>query len=79
MYKYSSENVLDSKVALIAGGGNEADVYPMLKDKRINTYLTGIAKLRESFQPSVDAQNSVKNCNVIFCLKLIIQLKNLHV
>ena len=64
LYQYGDTNIKDNKVALIAGGGNEADVYPLLKERGINTFLTGIANLRTYYQPSVNSHNSARDCKV---------------
>ncbi len=63
-YDYGKNEIKDGKVALVAGGGNEKDIYPYLKQKGINTYLTGITKYQEGFTPSVQAHNLAKECGV---------------
>lgn len=60
LYKYGEEEIRDGKVALIAGGGNTADVYPFLREMGINAYLTGIAAINEDFAPSVEAHEAAK-------------------
>ena len=64
LYPYGDNNISVHKVALVAGGGNDADVYPYLHERGINTFITGVASMRTGHQPSVDAHNSAKENGV---------------
>ena len=64
LYPYGESAIKDGKVALVAGGGNEAAVYPYLREHGINTFITGIASMRDSYPPSVEAHNSAKENGV---------------
>jgi len=64
LYPYGKHIINNHKIALIAGGGNEADVYPVLCDLGINTFLTGIGNMRNGYQPSIDAHNAAKKAGV---------------
>lgn len=64
LYPYGGEIIKDGKAALVAGGGNDAEVYPFLREQGINVYLTGIANRREYYQPSVEAHNAAKECGI---------------
>ena len=48
----------------MAGGGNEAAVYPFLRNKGINTFVTGIGRQVKNYQPSVDVHNAAKENGV---------------
>jgi len=60
LYPYGDEVIKESKVALVAGGGNDAETYPLLRDRGINTFLTGIMNMKTGHQPSIDGHNSAK-------------------
>ena len=60
LYPYGAETIKDNRVALVAGGGNDAAVYPGLRERGINTYLTGIMNMKTGYQPSIDGHNSAK-------------------
>jgi len=47
LWKYGSDDILDNRVALIAGGGNEIDIIQEVIDLGINTYITGITALND--------------------------------
>lgn len=64
LYQYGDSEIKDGKVALVAGGGNDSEIYPYLKEKGINTYLTGITRKVQSFPPSVEGHSSAKECGV---------------
>ncbi len=64
LYQYGESEIKDGKVALVAGGGNDKEIYPFLKNKGINTYLTGITRIQESYPPSVEAHNTAKKCAI---------------
>jgi len=63
LYSYGEDFIKNNTVALVAGGGNEAAVYPLLREKGINTFLTGIAR-QANYQPSIDAHNAAKENGV---------------
>jgi len=60
LYPYGDELIKDNKVALVAGGGNDAATYPFLRECGINTYMTGIMNMKTGYQPSIDGHNSAK-------------------
>ncbi|MEI6578243.1 MAG: Nif3-like dinuclear metal center hexameric protein [Eubacteriales bacterium] len=64
LYQYGDSEIKDSKVALVAGGGNDLGIYPILKEKDINTYLTGITRMFESYPPSIEGHNFAKECGI---------------
>ena len=91
LYPYGDEIIADNKVALIAGGGNDAAVYPFLRERGINTYLTGIAHVRNSYSPSVTAHNAARENGVnilagthystekFACIKILAYFANLGI
>ena len=60
LYPYGEAVIKESKIALVAGGGNNAEVYPYLRSQGINTFVTGVAKMTEDYPPSIEAHNSAK-------------------
>ncbi len=64
LYQYVDEKITDGRVGLVAGGGNDAGVYPFLMSLGINTYVTGIASKRTGYPPSVAAHESAEACGV---------------
>jgi putative NIF3 family GTP cyclohydrolase 1 type 2 len=59
-YPYGDPQIHNGRVALVAGGGNDADVYPLLAAKDINTFITGIASDRTGYPPSIQAHETAK-------------------
>lgn len=53
LFIYGDNIIKESKVAIIAGGGNISDILPELHDKGINTFITGVTRIEEKFEPSV--------------------------
>lgn len=64
LYGYADEDIFQNRVALIAGGGNEEEVYAMLKSKGINAYVTGITSARTGYEPLVRAHESARENKV---------------
>lgn len=42
LYPYGKDEILNGKVAIVAGGGNELDVIKEIAQEGINTFITGI-------------------------------------
>jgi putative NIF3 family GTP cyclohydrolase 1 type 2 len=53
LFRYGDNIIKESKIALIAGGGNISDILPQLHEKGINTFITGVTRIEEKFEPSV--------------------------
>lgn len=53
LYQYGDNVIKNSKIALIAGGGNIPDILPLLHEKGINTFITGVTCIKKEFGPSV--------------------------
>lgn len=53
LFRYGDNLIKESKIALIAGGGNISDILPELHEKGINTFITGVTRIEEKFEPSV--------------------------
>lgn len=52
LFRYGESTINGSKAALIAGGGNIASILPELHEKGINTFVTGVTRIEEKFEPS---------------------------
>jgi len=66
LYQYGgkgNKNIKGHRIALVAGGGNDAEIYPFLQSLKINAYVTGIARL-SSASYTIEAHESAKECNV---------------
>lgn len=47
LYQYSSDEIQNNKVAVVAGGGNEVDELTEAANSGINTFLTGVTILND--------------------------------
>jgi putative NIF3 family GTP cyclohydrolase 1 type 2 len=64
LWNYGSNEIKDQKVALIAGGGNEAESNQKIIDIGINTFVTGITLLNDYSKKAHDVAKS-GNLNII--------------
>ncbi|MFX1262175.1 MAG: Nif3-like dinuclear metal center hexameric protein [Promethearchaeota archaeon] len=53
VWRYGSEEIKDSQVALVAGGGGEPDIASEIAEAGLNLYVTGITRMVESYEPSI--------------------------
>lgn len=53
LYKYGDSEIKNSRIAVIAGGGNILSILPGLYEKGINTFVTGVTCIEKRFEPSV--------------------------
>lgn len=60
LYPYGESHIKENKVALVAGGGNNAEIYPYLREYGINTFVTGVARMTDDYPPSAAAHESAK-------------------
>lgn len=60
LWQYGEDEIKNKKVALVAGGGNEPYILEDLAKMGINTYITGVTKKTETYQPSIDFHNFAK-------------------
>ncbi|TAK96046.1 hypothetical protein EPO05_02725 [Patescibacteria group bacterium] len=51
---YGDSTIKDGRVAVVAGGGNMPEIITELHSLGINTYVTGVTRQVEAYQPSVD-------------------------
>ncbi|MDP4145480.1 MAG: Nif3-like dinuclear metal center hexameric protein [Bacillota bacterium] len=91
LFRYGDNKIKQSKVALIAGGGNIPGILLELHVKGINTFLTGVTRIEEKFEPSVEFHKIAKKLeiNVIggthystekyACIEVVKYLKNLGI
>ncbi|MFX1369652.1 MAG: Nif3-like dinuclear metal center hexameric protein [Promethearchaeota archaeon] len=52
VWNYGSEVIRDSRVAVVGGGGGEPDIASSIADLELNTYVTGVTKIFETYEPS---------------------------
>jgi putative NIF3 family GTP cyclohydrolase 1 type 2 len=52
VWKYGSEVITDSQVAVVGGGGCEPEIASCIADRGLNTYVTGITAILETYPPS---------------------------
>jgi putative NIF3 family GTP cyclohydrolase 1 type 2 len=53
VWRYGSEEIKDSQVAIVAGGGSEPDIARDIAEAGLNVYVTGVTRLVESYEPSI--------------------------
>jgi len=64
LYPYGEDAINGGRVALVAGGGNDASVYPYLREIGITAYITGVANMRTGYPPSVEAHRAAERYGV---------------
>jgi len=64
LYPYGESKILNSKVAVIAGGGNLPEEIPKIAKFKINTFITGVTKLNKNYEPSVRAHSLLKELKI---------------
>lgn len=64
LYQYGSESIKDRKVAFVSGGGDSPDIVKEIIDLGINTYVTGITRINERWEPSKKAHELLKENNI---------------
>jgi len=47
LYSYGDHQIRDQLVAVVAGGGNDIDLVPEVRERNINTLVTGISMINE--------------------------------
>jgi putative NIF3 family GTP cyclohydrolase 1 type 2 len=64
---YGSDVIIDSQVAVVGGGGGEPDIASEVADMGLNTYVTGITGIFETYPPSAQFHEvcKEKEINVI--------------
>jgi len=60
VFNYGTPEIKDQKVGLVAGGGNDPEMVKELVKLGINTYVTGVTKINESYAPSVEFHKVAK-------------------
>jgi putative NIF3 family GTP cyclohydrolase 1 type 2 len=64
LYLYGDDIIRDSKVALIAGGGCISKILSELQDKGIDTFITGVTRVNEAYEPSVIFHNKAQELEI---------------
>lgn len=60
VFNYGKPEIKDRKIGLVAGGGNDPEMIKELVGFGINTYVTGVTKINESYTPSVEFHKVAK-------------------
>ena len=60
IFNYGTSEIKNQKVSLVAGGGNDPETIKELVKLGINTYVTGVTKINESYAPSVEFHKVAK-------------------
>ncbi len=60
IFNYGIAEAKNQKVGLVAGGGNDPGIIKELVRLGINTYVTGVTKINESYMPSVEFHKVAK-------------------
>ncbi|MFW9864265.1 MAG: Nif3-like dinuclear metal center hexameric protein [Candidatus Thorarchaeota archaeon] len=53
VWRYGSEEIKDSQVALVAGGGGEPEIASEIAEADLNMYVTGVTRMVETYEPSI--------------------------
>jgi putative NIF3 family GTP cyclohydrolase 1 type 2 len=64
LYEYGDEEIKDSRVALVAGGGNGIDILSEVVQEGINTFVTGITAVSDYSKKSHDYAKE-NNLNIL--------------
>jgi putative NIF3 family GTP cyclohydrolase 1 type 2 len=60
VWRYGSEDIRNSDVALVAGGGNEPGIAREIADAGFNTYVTGITRKVDGYAPTIEFHSVCK-------------------
>ncbi len=60
IWTYGSDIITDSQVAVVGGGGSEPDIASCIADMGLNTFVTGVTRIFESYEPSVRFHETCK-------------------
>lgn len=64
VWKYGKDEIKDSRVGLVAGGGNYPKAIEELASQGVNLYITGVSSLNENYQPSIDFHEIAKKLKI---------------
>jgi putative NIF3 family GTP cyclohydrolase 1 type 2 len=64
VWKYGKDEIKDSRVGLVAGGGNYPKAIEELASQGVNLYVTGVSSLNENYQPSIDFHEIAKKLKI---------------
>jgi putative NIF3 family GTP cyclohydrolase 1 type 2 len=90
-YHHGDDVIDGGRVALVAGGGNDASIYPQLEELGIHTFLTGITNRRDDYPPSIEAHRQAEVCRInllggthystekFACMKMVEYFSNLGI
>ncbi len=61
VWTYGSDVIKDSRVAVVGGGGCEPEIASDIADMGVNTYVTGITRIMETYPPSAQFHEVCKD------------------
>jgi len=64
LYNYGDQNIKNRKVAVVAGGGNDADIIREMVDLGITTLITGVS-LKNDFSKQLHEFEKKNNINIL--------------
>jgi putative NIF3 family GTP cyclohydrolase 1 type 2 len=64
LWKYGDDEIRDSKIGLVAGGGNYPEVIDELVMLGVNLYVTGVSIFNTDYQPSIRFHEIAKDLQV---------------
>jgi putative NIF3 family GTP cyclohydrolase 1 type 2 len=91
VWNYGSETITNSQVAVVGGGGGEPDIATEVADMGLNTYVTGITSIIETYPPSAQFHEVCKDRKInaigathystekFACIAMVDYFKNLGV
>lgn len=60
IWNYGTDEIMDNKVAVVAGGGNDPEILSEVIKLGINTFLTGVTYPNKDYVPSLQAHKVAK-------------------
>lgn len=60
IWNYGTDEIMDNKVAVVAGGGNDPEILSEVAKLGINTFLTGVTYPNKDYAPSLQAHKVAK-------------------
>jgi putative NIF3 family GTP cyclohydrolase 1 type 2 len=64
LWKYGKDEIRDSRVGLVAGGGNYPEAIKELGSNGVNLYVTGVSTLNTDYQPSIRFHEIAKDLQI---------------
>lgn len=64
IWNYGTDEIKNSKVAVVAGGGNDPEILTEIAKLGVNTFLTGVTYPNSDYEPSIQAHKVAKDNNI---------------